>query len=141
MSTDGTRAALQGVTVIELGGLIAGPYAASLFAQFGAEVIKIEAPGGGDPLRRWRKLHNGTSLWWYSLSRNKKSVTLNLKSEQGRRIVRALVEKADVVIENFRPGVLEAWGLGWDDLSRINPGLIMVRISGYGQTGPYRDRP
>ena len=141
MSTDGTRAALQGVRVIELGGLIAGPYAASLFAQFGAEVIKIEAPGGGDPLRRWRKLHNGTSLWWYSLSRNKKSVTLNLKSEQGRRIVRALVEKADVVIENFRPGVLEAWGLGWDDLSRINPGLIMVRISGYGQTGPYRDRP
>lgn len=141
MSTDGTRAALQGVRVIELGGLIAGPYAASLFAQFGAEVIKIEAPGDGDPLRRWRKLHNGTSLWWYSLSRNKKSVTLNLKSEQGRRIVRALVEKADVVIENFRPGVLEAWGLGWDDLSRINPGLIMVRISGYGQTGPYRDRP
>ena len=101
---------LQGVRVIELGGLIAGPYAASLFAQFGAEVIKVEAPGEGDPLRTWRKLHNGTSLWWYSLSRNKKSITLNLKSEKGRRIVRALVEKADVVIENFRPG--HARGVG-----------------------------
>ncbi|MSO82794.1 MAG: CoA transferase [Acidobacteria bacterium] len=141
MSTSEKPAPLQGVKVIELGGLIAGPYAASLFAQFGAEVIKVETPDGGDPLRRWRKLHNGTSLWWYSLSRNKKSITLNLKSEQGRRIVRALVEKADVVIENFRPGVLEGWGLGWDELSRINPGLVLVRISGYGQDGPYRDRP
>ena len=141
MATSGKRTPLQGVRVIELGGLIAGPYAASLFAQFGADVIKVEAPGDGDPLRRWRKLHNGTSLWWYALSRNKKSVTLNLKSEQGRRIVRALVEKADVVIENFRPGTLEGWGLGWEDLSRINPGLILVRISGYGQNGPYRDRP
>src|SRR5688572_15632488 len=132
---------LQGVRVIELGGLIAGPYAASLFAQFGAEVIKVESPGEGDPLRTWRKLHNGTSLWWYSLSRNKKSITLNLKSEKGRRMVRALVEKADVVIENFRPGALEDWGLGWEDLSRINPGLILVRISGYGQSGPYKNRP
>jgi len=132
---------LKGVKVIELGGLIAGPYAASLFAQFGADVIKVEAPGEGDPLRRWRKLHDGTSLWWYALSRNKQSITLNLKSEKGRRIVRALAEKADVVIENFRPGVLEGWGLGWDDLSRINPGLILVRISGYGQSGPYRDKP
>ena len=141
MATSEKRTPLQGVRVIELGGLIAGPYAASLFAQFGADVIKVEAPGDGDPLRRWRKLHNGTSLWWYALSRNKKSVTLNLKSEQGRRIVRALVEKADVVIENFRPGTLEGWGLGWEDLSRVNPGLILVRISGYGQDGPYRDRP
>ena len=141
MSTSGKQTPLQGVRVIELGGLIAGPYAASLFAQFGAEVIKVETPGDGDPLRTWRKLHNGTSLWWYSLSRNKKSITLNLKSEKGRRIVRALIEKADVVIENFRPGVLEGWGLGWDDLSRINPGLVLVRISGYGQNGPYRDRP
>ena len=141
MATSEKRTPLQGVRVIELGGLIAGPYAASLFAQFGADVIKVEAPGDGDPLRRWRKLHNGTSLWWYALSRNKKSVTLNLKSEQGRRIVRALVEKADMVIENFRPGTLEGWGLGWEDLSRINPGLILVRISGYGQNGPYRDRP
>jgi len=141
MSTSGKEMPLKGVRVVELGGLIAGPYAASLFAQFGAEVIKIEAPEDGDPLRRWRKLHNGTSLWWYALSRNKKSVTLNLKSEEGRRIVRALVEKADVVIENFRPGTLEGWGLGWEELSTINPRLILVRISGYGQSGPYRDRP
>ena len=141
MSTPETPAPLKGVKVIELGGFIAGPYAASLFAQFGADVIKVEPPGEGDPLRRWRKLHNGTSLWWYSLSRNKKSITLNLKSDEGRRILRALIEKADVVVENFRPGTLEAWGLGWDALSRINPGLILVRISGYGQTGPYRDRP
>jgi formyl-CoA transferase len=141
MALEDRPLALHGIKVIELGGLIAGPYAASLFAQFGAEVIKIETPGEGDPLRRWRKLHNGTSVWWYSLSRNKKSVTLNLKSDEGRQIVRDLVKDADVVIENFRPGVLEEWGLGWDDLSRMNPGLIMVRISGYGQTGPYRDRP
>jgi formyl-CoA transferase len=132
---------LRGVKVIELGGLIAGPYAASLFAQFGADVIKVEAPGEGDPLRRWRKLHNGTSLWWYSLSRNKKSITLNLKSDKGRRIVRSLIEKADVVIENFRPGMLEGWGLGWEELSTLNPGLVLVRISGYGQDGPYRDKP
>jgi len=141
MSTPQTPAPLKGVRVIELGGFIAGPYAASLFAQFGADVIKVEPPGEGDPLRRWRKLHNGTSLWWYSLSRNKRSITLNLKSDEGRRILRALIEKADVVVENFRPGTLEGWGLGWDELSRINPGLILVRISGYGQTGPYRDRP
>jgi formyl-CoA transferase len=141
MSSTNKPMPLKGVRVIELGGLIAGPYAASLFAQFGADVIKVEAPGEGDPLRRWRKLHKSTSLWWYSLSRNKKSITLNLKSEQGRRIVRSLIEKADVVIENFRPGVLEAWRLGWDDLSAINPGLVLVRISGYGQDGPYRDKP
>ena len=110
-------------------------------AQFGAEVIKIEAPGEGDPLRRWRKLHNGTSLWWYSQSRNKKSLTLNLKSEKGRKVARALVKDADVLVENFRPGTLEGWGLGWDELSTINSRLVMVRISGYGQTGPYRDRP
>ena len=136
-----TRKALDGVKVIELGGLIAGPYATSLFAQFGADVIKIESPGDGDPLRRWRKVHDGTSVWWYSLARNKKSVTLNLKSQEGRDIVRDLVKDADILVENFRPGVLEGWGLGWEELSRINPGLIMVRISGYGQTGPYRDRP
>jgi formyl-CoA transferase len=129
------------VKVIELGGLIAGPYAASLFAQFGSEVIKIESPGAGDPLRQWRKVHDGTSVWWYSLARNKKSVTVNLKAEEGRAIVRDLLKDADVLIENFRPGVLEGWGLGWEDLSRINPGLVMVRISGYGQSGPYRDKP
>ncbi|NMM26180.1 MAG: CoA transferase [Glaciimonas sp.] len=135
------EASLQGVKVIELGTLIAGPYAASLLGQFGAEVIKIEAPVDGDPLRKWRKLHNGTSLWWYAQSRNKKSLTLNLKSEEGQQIVRELVKSADIVIENFRPGTLESWGLGWHDLVKINPNLIMVRVSGYGQDGPYSERP
>ncbi|MHB1669018.1 MAG: CaiB/BaiF CoA transferase family protein [Thiomonas sp.] len=139
-NSDG-KSPLAGMKVIELGTLIAGPYAASLLAQFGAEVIKIEPPGDGDPLRKWRKLHNGTSLWWYTQSRNKKSITLNLKSEKGQQIVRDLVRDADIVIENFRPGSLEAWGLGWEQLSQINPDLVMVRVSGYGQTGPYRDRP
>ncbi|HSF47947.1 MAG TPA: CaiB/BaiF CoA-transferase family protein [Burkholderiales bacterium] len=134
-------APLDGVKVIELGTLIAGPYAASLLAQFGAEVIKIETPGDGDPLRKWRKLYAGTSLWWYSQSRNKKSVTINLKAKKGQQIVRDLVKDAQIVIENFRPGALEGWGLGWDQLSQVNPSLIMVRISGYGQTGPYRERP
>lgn len=132
---------LAGVKVIELGTLIAGPYAASLLAQFGAEVIKIESPGDGDPLRNWRKLHEGTSLWWYSQSRNKKSITVNLKEARGQEIVRELVKDADIVIENFRPGTLERWGLGWNDLSALNPGLIMVRVSGFGQSGPYKDRP
>ena len=112
--SNNTPAPLQGVKVVEIGTLIAGPYAASLLAQFGAEVIKIESPTDGDPLRKWRKLHNGTSLWWYSQSRNKKSVTLNLKSEEGQQIVRDLVKDADIVIENFRPGTLEGWGLGWE---------------------------
>lgn len=137
----GKPASLQGIKVIELGTLIAGPYAASLLGQFGAEVIKIESPGNGDPLRNWRKLHNGTSLWWYAQSRNKKSLTLNLKSEEGQQIVRELVRDADIVIENFRPGTLEGWSLGWDDLVKINPNLIMVRVSGYGQDGPYSQRP
>jgi crotonobetainyl-CoA:carnitine CoA-transferase CaiB-like acyl-CoA transferase len=132
---------LRGVKVIELGTLIAGPYAGGLFAQFGAEVIKVESPGEGDPLRKWRKLHKGTSLWWYTQSRNKKSITINLKSERGQQIVRDLVKDAQIVIENFRPGTLEKWNLGWEQLSKINPSLIMVRISGYGQSGPYRDRP
>src|ERR687887_1844907 len=134
-------APLEGVRVIELGALIAGPYTAALLAQFGAEVIKIESPGEGDALRKWRKLYDGTSLWWYSQSRNKKSVTVNLKVPEGQRIVRDLVRTSDIVIENFRPGALEAWGLGWKELSAVNPKLIMVRISGYGQSGPYRDRP
>lgn len=134
-------APLDGVRVIELGQLIAGPYAAALLAQFGAEVIKVESPVEGDPLRKWRKLHHGTSVWWYSQSRNKKSVAIDLKSPEGQRIVRELVKGADIVIENFRPGALEGWGLGWEDLSKVNPALIMVRISGYGQSGPYKDRP
>lgn len=131
---------LKGLKVIELGTLIAGPFAGKLLAEFGAEVIKIEAPDGGDPLRSWRKLHQGTSLWWYLQARNKKSVTINLKHKDGQEIVRRLARDADIVIENFRPGTMEKWGLGWDALSSLNPGLIMVRVSGYGQSGPYRDR-
>ena len=130
---------LKGLKVIELGTLIAGPFCARILAEFGAEVIKIESPDGGDPLRQWRKLYKGTSLWWFVQARNKKSVTVNLKSPQGQEILRKLVKDADIVVENFRPGALEKWGLGWDRLSAINPGLVMVRLSGYGQTGPYRD--
>jgi len=131
---------LHGIRVLELGTLIAAPFAARLFAEFGAEVIKIEQPGSGDPLRTWRKLHQGTSLWWYLQSRNKKSIAINLKSMEGRAVVRRLAAKADVVIENFKPGTLEKLGLGWDVLSGLNPDLTLVRISGFGQTGPYRDR-
>ncbi|MGD0633520.1 MAG: CaiB/BaiF CoA-transferase family protein [Beijerinckiaceae bacterium] len=132
---------LTGIRVIEIGTLIAAPFAGRLMAEFGADVIKIETPGAGDPLRKWRKLHEGTSLWWYLQSRNKKSIALDLKSEAGREVVRKLVASADAVIENLRPGGLEKLGLGWDVLSALNPNLIMVRISGYGQTGPYRERP
>lgn len=131
---------LSGLKVIEMGTLIAGPFAGKLLAEFGAEVIKIEPPSGGDPLRTWRKLHKGTSLWWYLQARNKKSVTVNLKSEDGQEIVRRLAGGADILIENFRPGTMEKWNLGWDRLSALNPRLIMVRVSGYGQSGPYRDR-
>ena len=141
MQETSTPAPLAGVKVLELGALIAGPYAASLLAQFGAEVIKVESPKDGDPLRKWRKLHDGTSLWWYTQSRNKKSLTLDLNFEEARDIVRRLARDVDIVIENFRPGTLEKWGLGWNDLSALKPDLIMVRISGYGQTGPYRNRP
>jgi crotonobetainyl-CoA:carnitine CoA-transferase CaiB-like acyl-CoA transferase len=124
-----------------MGQLIAGPFASKMLGEFGAQVIKIEPPGVGDPLRKWRKLKDGTSLWWHVQSRNKQSLTLNLKAAEGQEIVRRLVAEADVLVENFRPGTLESWGLGWDTLSKINPRLIMLRISGYGQTGPYRDRP
>jgi len=141
LNSDSSSGPLTGVRVLELGSLIAGPYAASILAQFGAEVIKIEPPGEGDPLRKWRKLHDGTSLWWYAQSRNKKSVTLDLKSEAAREIVRQLIPTVDIVIENFRPGTLEKWGLGWEHLQPIKPSLIMVRISGYGQDGPYSARP
>ncbi len=132
---------LQGVRVIEIGTLIAAPFAARLMGEFGAEVIKIESMGQGDPLRKWRKLHEGTSLWWYLQSRNKKSLSLNLKSPEGIDIVKRLAESADVLIENLRPGALEKLGLGWDVLHALNPKLTLVRISGYGQSGPYRDRP
>ncbi|MDH0745788.1 CoA transferase [Pseudomonas sp. GD03842] len=132
---------LSGVRVIEIGTLIAAPFAARLMGEFGAEVIKIESMGQGDPLRKWRKLHEGTSLWWYLQSRNKKSLSLNLKSSEGIDIVKRLAEGADVLIENLRPGALEKLGLGWDVLHALNPKLTLVRISGYGQSGPYRDRP
>ena len=112
---------LHGIRVVELGTLIAAPFAARLFAEFGAEVIKIEQPGSGDPLRKWRKLHQGTSLWWYLQSRNKKSIAIDLKSTEGRAVVRRLAAQADVVIENFKPGNLEKLGLGWDVLSGLNP--------------------
>lgn len=131
---------LSDIKVLELGTLIAGPFCSRLLAEFGAQVIKVEAPDGGDPLRKWRKLHEGTSLWWYVQARNKKSVTVNMREPDGQEIVRDLAAQADIVIENFRPGTLEKWGLGWEDLSKRNPGLVMVRLSGYGQTGPYRDR-
>jgi len=132
---------LAGLKVVELGQLIAGPFAAKTLADFGAEVIKIEPPSGGDPLRQWRLLHEGTSVWWQVQSRNKKSVALDLRQPQARDIVRRLVDEADILVENFKPGVMEAWDLGYETLSRSNPGLIMLRISGYGQTGPYKDRP
>ena len=132
---------LDGIKVLELGQLIAGPFATKILAEFGAEVIKIEPPLSGDPLRKWRLLHEGTSVWWASQSRNKKSVTVNLRSPEGQGIIRRLVKEVDILVENFRPGALESWGLDEDTLKSINPALIMVRISGYGQTGPYRDRP
>lgn len=132
---------LDGIRVIEMGQLIAGPFTTTLLAWFGAEVIKIEAPGG-DPIRRWRKLDDtGTSWWWHSIGRNKKSVTLDLKQPAGRDIARRLIEKSDVVVENFRPGTMEQWGLGPDYFEADHPELIYTRISGYGQTGPYADKP
>lgn len=132
---------LVGLRVIELGTLVAAPFATRMLADFGADVIKVEALADGDPLRKWRKLHERTSLWWYLQSRNKKSVAINMKAAEGQEIVRRLAAEADVLVENFRPGMLEKLGLGWSELSRINPKLVMVRISGFGQTGPYRDRP
>ncbi len=132
---------LEGLKVLELGQLIAGPFATKLLGEFGADVIKVEPPGTGDPLRKWRMLEEGTSLWWHVQSRNKRSVALDLRSEEGQALVRKLATEADVVVENFRPGTLDNWGLGWQALSKLNPRLIMVHISGYGQTGPYRDKP
>lgn len=132
---------LAGLKVLELGQLIAGPFAAKTLADFGADIIKIETPGAGDPLRKWRLLKDGTSVWWQVQSRNKRSVALDLKSPEAQAIVRQLAADADVLIENFRPGAMEGWGLGPDALLALNPRLIMLRISGYGQTGPYRDKP
>lgn len=132
---------LAGLKVIELGTLIAGPFASRICAEFGAEVIKIESPDGGDPLRKWRKLYEGTSLWWFVQARNKQSLTLNLKHPEAQAILKQLVAEADIVIENFRPGVLEKLGLGWEVLHALNPKLVMVRLSGFGQTGPMKDQP
>ena len=136
-----TTDALQGLRVIEMGQLIAGPFAGKTLGDFGADVIKIEAPGAGDPLRNWRKILDGTSVWWQVQSRNKRSIALDLRNPEGQAIAKRLIAQADVLIENFRPGTLEAWGMDYESLARDNPGLIMLRISGYGQTGPYRDQP
>ena len=141
MSEQPTAGPLQGIRVLELGSLIAGPFCAKTLADFGAEVIKVEPPGDGDPLRRWRRMRNGVSLWWHVQSRNKKSITLDLRKPEGQAVVRRLARTSDIMIENFRPGALERWNLGWDVLKAENPKLILVRISGYGQTGPYRARP
>jgi len=132
---------LQGVKILEVGQAIAGPFAAAFLAWFGAEVIKIEPPGVGDPLRNWRVVRDGTSLWWYSMARNKKCITLNLRVPEGQRIARELARRVDVVLENFRPGTLEKWGLSYEELKKENPKLIMARISGYGQTGPNAQKP
>ncbi len=134
---------LRGVRVIEMGQLLAGPFCGRILAEFGAEVIKIEAPGKGDPLRVWRGMmeETGTSLWWYVQSRNKKSVTLDMNLAQAPALVKRLLESADVLLENFKPGTMEKWGLGWEDVHRLYPRLVMTRVSGWGQTGPYKDKP
>ena len=137
---DNTRP-LEGIRVLEMGQLIAGPFASCMLGYFGAEVIKIEPPGRGDALRNWRVLKDGTSLWWQSMGRNKKCITLNLRKQEGRDIAGRLAEGADVLIENFRPGVMEEWGLSPAALKARNPGLIYTRVSGYGQTGPLATRP
>ncbi|TXD99067.1 CoA transferase [Mitsuaria sp. TWR114] len=133
--------ALQGLRVVEMGQLIAGPFAGKTLGDFGADVVKIEAPGSGDPLRNWRMIQDGTSVWWQVQSRNKRSIALDLRQADGQDIARQLIAEADVLIENFRPGTLEGWGMSYEALAKTNPGLIMLRISGYGQTGPYRDLP
>lgn len=132
---------LAGLRVVEMGSLLAGPFCGQLLGDFGAEVIKVEPPGKGDPMRVWgRHRKNGRTLWWPVIARNKKSVTLNLREEEGQDLARRLIAEADVLVENFRPGTMERWGLGYEDLRETNPGLVMVRVSGYGQTGPYRDQ-
>ncbi len=131
---------LEGLRVVEMGQLLAGPFAGTVLGYFGAEVIKVEPPTG-DPIRQWREVRDGMSLWYHSLARNKKSVTLDLKSDKGREIAFDLLTKADVVVENFRPGAMESWGLGPEDVKPHNPGIIYARISGYGQTGPFSEKP
>ncbi|MCR3721901.1 MULTISPECIES: CaiB/BaiF CoA transferase family protein [Prauserella salsuginis group] len=135
-----TDAPLTGIRVLELGNFIAAPFATRLFADFGAEVIKIERPGTGDELRGWRRARGDTSMMFHTIARNKKSATVDLRSDEGRELVLDLVRHCDVVVENFRPGTLERWGIGPEELTKVNPAVVLVRISGYGQTGPYRDR-
>jgi succinyl-CoA---D-citramalate CoA-transferase len=138
---NGNNMPLEGVRVVEMGSFLAGPFCGQLLADFGAEVIKVEPPGKGDPMREWgRHRKEGKTLWWPIIARNKKSVTLNLREAEGQELARRLIAEADVVVENFRPGTLERWGLGYEDLSETNSALVMVRVSGYGQTGPYRDQ-
>jgi formyl-CoA transferase len=132
---------LAGVKVLELGNMIAAPFCTRILAEFGADVVKVEDPKGGDQLRQWRKMYRGTSLWWLAQARNKRSLALNMRLPAGQEVVRQLACRSDVVVENFRPGTLERWGLGWERLHSLHPGLVMVRLSGYGQTGPYKDRP
>ncbi|MEK8051187.1 CoA transferase [Ideonella sp. DXS22W] len=139
--TPPSPAALRGLRVVEMGQLIAGPFAAKMLGEFGAEVVKIEPPGAGDPLRNWRLLQDGTSVWWQVQSRNKQSVAIDLRSAAGQDLARRLIAEADVLVENFRPGQLEAWGMAPEQLLALNPKLVMLRVSGYGQTGPYRDKP
>ncbi|MCB1715590.1 MAG: CoA transferase, partial [Candidatus Competibacteraceae bacterium] len=141
MNDEAAARPLHGIRVLELGQFLAGPFAATLLGYYGAEVIKVEQPQGGDQIRRWRTLKNGTSLWWSSLGRNKKCITLDLKSARGQELVKQLALKSDVLVENFRPGIMESWGLGPDTLKPLNPGLIYARVSGYGQTGPYASKP
>jgi formyl-CoA transferase len=131
---------LDGLKVLELGQLIAGPFASKILAEFGANVIKVEPPEG-DPLRKWRHMYEGTSVWWAAHARNKRSITIDLRQPEGQALVRSLAKEADILIENFRPGAMEKWGLSFNDLHAINPKLIMLRVSGYGQSGPYKDRP
>ncbi len=141
MNKTASSGPLAGIKVLELGTLIAGPFCSRMLAEFGADVIKIESPDGGDPIRQWRVLKDGTSLWWSVQARNKKSLTLNLKDPRGQDIARRLALEADIIIENYRPGVLEKWSLGYEQLKAVNPATIMVRLSGFGQTGPMKDQP
>lgn len=135
------RKPLDGIRIMELGNLVAAPFAGKIFAEFGAEVIKVEEPSKGDPLRNWRVMEGDTSLWWYVQSRNKKSITVNIRDKRGQEIIKKIAQDVDVVLENFKPGTLEKWGLGLEELQKINPSIIMTRVSGYGQTGPYREKP
>lgn len=135
------RQPLEGIKILELGNLVAAPFAGKILAEFGAELIKVEEPTSGDPLRNWRVMYGNTSVWWLVQARNKKSITVDLRQKEGQALVKKLVAKVDVVLENFKPGTLEKWNLGYEDLKKVNKHIIFTRISGYGQTGPYRDKP